>query len=114
MNRRKEYNEEKAMPKEETRTQANEPEKHLLIDHEALSVLSKEAKLLRETLDRTQAPGRRFFIGVLAGVGYALGATVVAAILLFWLSQLLARAGLTNVVPGFGQEVQQHSLNLLK
>ena len=72
----------------------------LLVDHEALDILSHEAKLLRNTLEKSQAPGRRFLIGIMAGVGSAIGATIIAAFLLFWLSRFFTSFGITDFLPG--------------
>ena len=56
--------------------------------------LAEEMRELRAHIVRINSPKRRFLLGVIAGVGTALGATIVAAPLIVALSNALTRVGL--------------------
>ena len=56
--------------------------------------LAEEMRELRAHIERINSPKRRFLLGVIAGVGTALGATIVAAPLIVALSNALTRVGL--------------------
>ncbi len=53
------------------------------------SQLNLELKTLNHHLSRQTSPKYRFFLGIVTGIGTALGASIIAAILFFFLSQFI-------------------------
>lgn len=52
--------------------------------------LTAEVRKARRALEAFNSPLRRFSLGIVAGIGSAIGATLIAALLFYTLSQLLS------------------------
>jgi len=61
--------------------------------------LKAEVRKLRETLERVNTVSTKFFLGIVGGVGTAVGATIVAAILLYILSRVFEGTQLEMFIP---------------
>lgn len=66
---------------------------------ESRTELKNEVRKLRETLEHVNRLSTKFFLGIIAGVGTALGATIVAAILLYILSRVFEGTQLEMFIP---------------
>ena len=77
--------------------------------------LAEELAHLAETLDRQNSWARRFLLGIAGGVGTALGATVIAGVVLFMLGNVLAQTPWQDLIGDAlmqtGQNVQQAPTN---
>lgn len=51
--------------------------------------LNRQLKLLNRNLEKLNSPVRRFMLGVIAGIGSAIGATIFAGLILLLLSQFV-------------------------
>ncbi len=65
--------------------------------------LSKELARVASALERQNSVKRRFFMGVVFGVGTAIGASLIASVIVLIMVRALSVVGLD--VTGFGQDV---------
>lgn len=58
----------------------------------------KNIARLADAVEKQNAMPRRFLLGIVQGVGASLGATVIAAIVIYWLVQILQSIGLEDLL----------------
>lgn len=56
----------------------------------AIRALSKETRRLADQAEKQNRISRRFLVGLVFGVGTAIGASVVATLIIFFLSQIIS------------------------
>ena len=67
---------------------------------QSIKSLSKEVSRMADILDKQNHLKRRFLLGLIFGLGTALGASVIASILVLSLSRLLSLAGIDSLIVG--------------
>lgn len=83
-----------------------------MTDAQIDKALIREIKQLHKVLSRLNSPWRRLLLGVVSGLGSAIGAIVVAAFLFLWFSQLIEGTALEKAldrvgVPAITTEMKQ-------
>ena len=67
--------------------------------------LQKELRKLDRTLPALNSPQRRFVLGIVHGVGTAVGATIITAVLIYGIISTLHALGLDDVMNAVGLKV---------